>query len=426
MLKFSIVIHKLSKAFSFSSKRVKTFSSLKFPDFRLYYFGTTFSEIGSAMQVVAVNWQVYELTGSAASLGFVGLSAFLAIIIFSLPAGLIVDKLNRKKLLLVSQILPAIFALIFMVMTFSGTITPLVIYVLVFLSFGARSLQGPARQSIIPQLVTREYYVNAFSLQTISRQVSMMLGPAIAGFTIEFFGVEGVYLFNAVTFIIYIFLLIPIHIEPHEIVKEVSYSFKSMWEGIHFVFTNEILIYTMTLDFIANFFSAATTLLPIFAKDIFETGPRGLGLLYSAPAIGSTIAGLVLASVHNLKNQGMWILGGVILYGAATTAFGLSNSFALALVFLSLVGVGDMISTVLRNTIRQMLTPDHIKGRMIAVNTIFVQGGPMAGEAEAGFLAQFFGAPFSVVSGGIITVALTLLIAWRVPHLRKYQSPVVV
>ncbi len=296
--------------------RLKTFSSLKFPDFRLYYFGTTFSEIGSAMQVVAVNWQVYELTNSAASLGFVGLSAFLAIIVFSLPAGLIVDKLNRKKLLLISQILPAVFAVVFVVMTFSQTITPLAIYILVFLSFGARSLQGPARQSIIPQLVSREYFVNAFSLQTISRQISMMIGPAIAGFTIEFFGVEGVYLFNAVTFIIYIFLLIPIKIKPHEIVNEVSYSFKSMWEGIHFVFTSEILIYTMSLDFIANFFSSATTLLPIFAKDIFDIGPKGLGLLYSAPAIGSTIAGLVMASVHNLKNQGLWILGGVVLYGA--------------------------------------------------------------------------------------------------------------
>lgn len=404
--------------------KLKTFSSLKFPDFRYYYLGTTFSEIGSQMQVVAINWQVYELTGSAASLGFVGLSAFLAIIIFSLPAGLVVDKLNRKKLLLLSQILPAILAVIFAAMTLTKTITPMAIYILVFLNFAARSLQGPSRQSIIPQLVPKEYFINAFSLQTMSRQVSLMLGPAIAGFVIQFFNVEGVYLFNAVSFIIYIFMLIPINIKPHEVVSEVSYSFKSIWEGIHFVFTNQILIYTMALDFIANFFSSATTLLPIFAKDIFNIGPQGLGLLYSAPAIGSTIAGLVLASVHKISNQGLWILGGVLLYGAATIGFGFSSSFTVAVILLSLVGIGDMISTVIRSTIRQLLTPDHLKGRMIAVNTIFVQGGPMAGEAEAGFVAQLFGAPFSVISGGVITVALTLLIAWRVPKLRKYQSPV--
>lgn len=405
--------------------KLKTFSSLKFPDFRLYYFGTLFSEIGSAMQTVAINWQIYELTHSAASLGIVGLSAFLGIMIFSLPSGLIVDKLNRKKVLIFSQIFPAVLAFILTYLSYTGTATPIALYILVFLSFAARTAQGPARQSIIPQLIPKEFFINAFSLQTMSRQVSMVLGPAIGGFMIEFLGVQSIYFFNALTFLTYILVLLPIHIKPHELVGEISFSLHSLWDGVRFVFTNEILIYTMALDFIANFFSSATTLLPIFAKDIFMTGPKGLGLLYSAPAIGSTIAGLVLASVHNLKNQGMWILGGVILYGLATTAFGLSNSFALALIFLSLVGVGDMISTVLRNTIRQMLTPDHIKGRMIAVNTIFVQGGPMAGEAEAGFVAQFFGAPFSVVSGGIVTVVLTLLIAWRVPHLRKYQSPVV-
>ncbi len=378
------------------------------------------------MQVVAVNWQIYEITRSAASLGFVGLSAFLAVIIFSLPSGLIVDKLNRKKVLLFSQIFPCFVALTLTMMSYFHTINPLAIYILVFLSFAALAFQGPARQSIIPQLVPKEYFVNAFSLQTIGRQVSLMLGPAIAGFVIEFLGVEAVYAFNSITFIIYVLLLIPIHIKPHTIVNEVSYSFKSLWEGIHFVLTNQILIYTMALDFIANFFSSATTLLPIFAKDIFMIGPKGLGLLYSAPAIGSTIAGLVIASVHKIKNQGLWILAGVTLYGAATAAFGLSGSFLAAIIFLCFVGVGDMISAIFRTTMRQILTPDHLKGRMIGVNMIFVQGGPMAGEAEAGFVAQFFGAPFSVVSGGIITVALTLLIAWKVPKLRKYQSPVII
>lgn len=172
----------------FVISRLKTFSSLKFPEFRLYYFGTLFSEVGSQMQVVAINWQIYELTGSAASLGFVGLSAFLAIIIFSLPSGLLVDKLDRKKVLVVSQIFPLFLALALGLMTFYQTINPIIIYILVFLSFGFRSLQGPARQAIIPQLVTKEYFINAFSLQTMSRQISLVLGPAIGGFAIEFFG----------------------------------------------------------------------------------------------------------------------------------------------------------------------------------------------------------------------------------------------
>lgn len=402
-------------------QKLKTFSSLKFPDFRLYYFGTTFSEVGSQMQVVALNWQVYELTNSAASLGLVGLSAFLAIIIFSLPSGLIVDKFDRKKILIFSQIAPCFLSIALAFMTITGTITPMAIYILVFLSFAVRSLQGPARQSIIPQLVTQDYLVNAFSLQTMSRQLSLVIGPAIAGFMIEFWGVQNIYLLNALTFVVYIFTLIPIHIRPHSKAADVEFSFQSIWEGVAFVFANQILIYTMLLDFIATFFSSATTLLPIFARDIFQIGPKGLGLLYSAPAIGSMIAGLVMASIHNIKNQGLLILAGVLLYGAATVAFGLSNSFVLALIFLSLVGVGDMVSTVLRSTIRQVLTPDYLKGRMIAVNTIFVQGGPMIGEAEAGFVAFLFGAPFSVISGGVITIVLTLLIAFRVPGLRRYQ-----
>lgn len=405
-------------------KNLKTFTSLKFKDFRNYFLGTTFSEIGTQMELVAINWQVYELTHSAASLGFVGLSAFLAIILVSLPAGLIVDKHDRKKVLLFSQILPMFVSITLVIITLTKTVSPIAIYILIFLSFIARVFQGPARQSIIPQLVSKKYFINAFSLQTMSRQVSLMIGPAIAGFMIEFLGVYAVYLTNSLTFIVYILVLIPIHVRPHSRASQVTFSVKSLWEGIRFVLTNQILIYTMLLDFLANFFSSATTLLPIFAKDIFNVGPKGLGLLYSATALGSTVAGLIIASVHNIKNQGKVILGGVLLYGAATVAFGLSNSFILALIFLSLVGVGDMLSTVLRNTIRQILTPDHLKGRMISVNTIFVQGGPMAGEAEAGFVAQFFGAPFSVVSGGVITVLLTLLIAFKVPKLRNYQSPV--
>jgi len=378
------------------------------------------------MQVVAINWQVYELTHSAASLGLIGLSAFLAIIIFSLPAGLIVDKLDRKKVLISSQILPLFLALILGWMTLTKSINPTAIYILVFFNFGLRTAQGPARQAIIPQLVAKEYFINAFSLQTMSRQISLVVGSALAGFVIEFSGVETIYFFNALTFLIYIFALIPIQIKPHERIEEVSFSFKSMWKGIQFVFSNQILIYTMALDFIANFFSSATTLLPIFAKDIFDVGPKGLGLLYSAAAIGSTIAGLVLASIHQINRQGLWILAGVLLYGAATIAFGLSTSFTLTLFFLCLVGVGDMVSTVIRSTIRQILTPDHMKGRMIGVNTIFVQGGPMIGEAEAGFVAHLYGAPFSVVSGGVVTVLLTLLIAWKVPHLRKYKETVVI
>ncbi len=402
--------------------RLKPFSSLKFRDFKFYYCGTLASEIGTQMQFVAVNWQMYELTHSPGSLGLIGLSAFLAIIIFALPAGLVSDKFNRKKVLIFSQIVPCILAFTLAVSTYFKIVNPWMLYGIVFLIYTAHMFQAPSRQSIIPQLVPKDYYINAFSLQTMSRQISLVVGPAIGGFLIEYFGVGSIYLVNAVSFIFYISLLLPIHIKPHEMVSEVSYSFKSLWEGVRFVFSNQVLFYTMFLDFLANFFSAATTLLPIFAKDIFAIGPKGLGFLYAAPALGSTVAGLIMASLGNIKNQGKIILIAVSMYGFATLLFGLTKSFYVAIIFLSLVGVSDMISTVLRNTIRQMITPDHLRGRMVAVNMIFVQGGPMIGEAESGFVAQIMGAPFAVASGGLITIIVTALIALKVTKLRKYDS----
>lgn len=402
--------------------KLKPFTSLRFPDFRLYYSGTVLSEIGSQMQLVAINWQIYEMTGSAWSLGLIGLAGFLGVIIFALPAGLLADKHDRKKILMISQMIPCIFAFILAAATLWGWATPWLIYSMVFLTFAARTFQGPARQAIIPQLVPSDFLVNAFSLQTISRQLSLIIGPAIAGFMIQYWDVGSIYFLNGFSFIAYIATLAPIKIKMHQMVGEVSFSFKSMWEGIHFVWKSPILFYTMLLDFIANFFSSATTLLPIFAKDIFGVGPQGLGILYAAPAFGSIIAGLTMASLGNIRHQGKIILGAVTLYGLATAFFGLTNSFYLAIICLSLVGVGDMVSTVLRNTLRNMLTPDHIRGRMLAVNTLFIQGGPMIGETEAGLVAQFFGAPFSVFTGGVATVVATLFIWWKVPQLRNYHN----
>jgi MFS family permease len=402
--------------------KLKPFSSLRFPDFRLYYSGTVLSEIGSQMQLVAINWQIYEMTGSAWSLGLIGLAGFLGVVIFALPAGLLADKHDRKKILMISQLVPCIFAFILATTTITNTVTPELIYTMVFLTFAARTFQGPARQAIIPQLVKPDHLVNAFSLQTISRQMALIIGPAIAGFMIQYWDVGSIYLLNGVLFIAYIATLAPIKIKMHEMAHQVEYSFKSMYDGIHFVWKSPILFYTMLLDFIANFFSSATTLLPIFAKDIFMVGPQGLGFLYAAPAIGSIVAGLIMASLGNIRNQGKIILAAVTLYGAATAFFGLTNSFYLAIILLSLVGVGDMISTVLRNTLRNMLTPDHIRGRMLAVNTLFIQGGPMIGETEAGAVAHLFGAPFAVFSGGVATVFATIFIWWKVPELRNYHN----
>lgn len=191
-------------------------------------------------------------------------------------------------------------------------------------------------------------------------------------------------------------------------------------EGIRFVVKSPMIFSTMLLDFLANFFSAATSLLPIFATEILHVGAQGLGILYGAESIGAVVAGTIVSFLGNIKKQGAILLGAVAAYGAATTLYGMSNIFLLSFVLLALVGAADTVSTILRNTIRQLSTPDHLRGRMTSVTMIFFQGGPQLGNLEAGIVAALFGAPFSVISGGIATVIAVGIVAWLAPQLREY------
>lgn len=402
--------------------KISPFSSLQFRDYRLFFWGSLVSEIGTQMQVVGINWQIYELTNSAISLGLVGLAGFLPIIIFALLGGLTADLVDRKKLLIATQIIQAMLATVLAVTTITGSITPTLIYIMIALASATKTFQAPARQAIIPHLVPKAHFINAISLNTLIRQSSMLIGPAISGFMIALYGVDSIYIFNSLSYVLLIIALLPIQINVKPLESKVTYSVKSIWEGIRFVAKNPILSSTMLLDFLANFFSAATTLLPIFAKDILGVGAQGLGILYAAPAMGAVLAGLVIASLGHLKNQGKLILGSVFVFGIATVGFGLSKNFYLSIFFLSLVGVSDMISTVLRNTIRQLVTPDYIRGRMVSINMIFVQGGPLIGEAESGLAAALIGAPLAVVTGGLATVFITAFIYVKAKKLRSYHG----
>lgn len=400
----------------------KTFASLKFRDFRLFWIGSLVSQIGTQMQNVAVNWQIYITTHSALALGMVGLATFLPIVLFSLLGGIAADKFNRKYLLIISQLFQAFFALMFFISSFYGFISPSLIYILLFLNTIALTINAPSRQAVIPVLVPKEYFMNAVSLNTLVRQASTVIGPAIAGFMIEYWGIESVYVFNTISFFVLIATLIPLTIEIHDNADKVTYSFKSIFEGIKFVCSEPMIYSTMLLDFFATFFSSATTLLPIFAHDILNIGARGLGILYASPAIGAVIAGLIVSSMGHIKKQGEIILISVFVYGLATIGFGLSGSFYLSLLFLAIVGASDMVSTIIRNTIRQVLTPDNLRGRMVSINMIFFQGGPQIGETEAGIAAHALGAPASVVVGGIGTIISTALVAFYTPKLKKYQG----
>jgi len=206
--------------------------------------------------------------------------------------------------------------------------------------------------------------------------------------------------------------------------EKIEFSVSSVLDGVKFVLTTPILYSTMMLDFLATFFGTATILMPVFAKDVLHVGPKGLGLLYSAPAMGAVVGGLILSFLphHRIKNQGKVIIICVLLYGAATIGFGLSKNLLLSLIFLGLLGFWDMIATVIRNTVRQMITPDHLRGRMVSVMRIFFQGGPQLGDIEAGLLAAAVGGPVSVVIGGVGVIGITSLVAYLNPKLRNYQG----
>ncbi len=406
--------------------KLSPFRALQFHNYRLFFIAYLISRIGAEMQAVTLNWHIYQMTNTTWSLALIGLSRFIPIIVFSLIGGMVADIINRKITLIISQICLTFIALLYFVTTVNGTITPLIIYILVALGAIVASFDTPARQSILPSIIPKKYFINAVGLNTIMWQTAVVLGPSLAGFMIAGMGEKGVYLINTLCFLASIIALFGLHPTKTVVEKPVSFNLASIWEGLSFVKNSPIIYSTMLLDFFATFFASATVLLPVFAKDILKVGPQGLGILYAAPSLGAILAGLFVSSLGHIRHQGRILIISVFVYGLATVLFGITKSFPLALVFLALTGMGDVVSTIIRNTIRQLKTPDHLRGRMISVNMIFFMGGPQLGEAEAGILAALVGTPASVVVGGVGTLVATALIAILVPKLRKYHGDEVV
>ncbi len=405
-----------------SKENKSAFIALRFSNFRSYWIAVFAASIAMQMQTVGVNWHMYELTNSPVSLGLVGIAGFVPVLLFSLIGGLFADKHDRKTIMITSQIILAGAAFLVSGATFLGSVSPLVLFGSVATLSLVMAFDIPARQSVIPSLVPSEYLVNAVSLATLVRQIALITGPSIAGFLIEFFGVKAVYATSGVLFLFAVVMILPVAIHHSMTKKEVAFRFSSILEGIAFVRRSPLIYSTMMLDFFATFFASATVLLPIFAKDTLGVGAKGLGILYAAPAIGALLTGTLLAGLHTLSRLGKILLAGVLLYGVATVGFGFSHIFLLSLFFLMLIGAGDMVSTVIRNSIRQLVTPDHLRGRMVSINMIFFTGGPYLGGAEAGFLAALLGAPLSVVVGGVGTILSAILVGIFVPVLRRYDT----
>jgi MFS family permease len=399
--------------------------SLKHRRFFYLWLGQLLSIAGTQMQIAALLWHIRTLTGEPQplALGGVGLARILPIIIFSLVGGMIADSFDRRKIMFITQSAAALLALALGWLTQSGQITIWLIYALTAFQAVAVAFDGPARQALIPNLVPAKDLPNAFSMTSIAWQTGAVLGPALFGFVIALGGQEAVYYINAISYLAVIIALVLIGpVAQTKTDRIAGLSLNSIREGIQFILSKPIILSTMLLDFVATFFASANTLMPIIARDILYVGEIEYGWLSAAQSVGAAVAALVISQLPGLRKQGQLFLGSVVVFGAATIVFGVSTSLILAWFALAVIGAADSVSTIIRNTIRQLQTPDHIRGRMTSVNQIFFQGGPQLGEVEAGLMAHFFGAPLAIITGGIGCIIGMGLIIRKWPLLLTYNG----
>jgi len=376
------------------------------------------------MQFVAINWHVYLLTKSAFALGLVGLFRGVPIIVCSLAGGVVADAFDRKRTMVVTQTVMLLTAALLTAETLAGLKSVWPIYMLSALSAAAQAFDTPARQALMPTLVPEEDFPNAVSLGIIVFNIAIILGPAIAGFILAETGPAIIYGFNALSFLAVIGAVIAMRTSGKPDLqrgRREALSFGALKEGLRFVWQTPIIVQTMTLDFAATFFASATLLLPIFAQERLHVGARGYGFLAAAPAIGSVLTALVMARVGSFRRQGRLVVASVAVFGVATAGFGVSTVYWLSLLMLAITGAADTVSTVLRQTIRQLVTPNQLRGRMTSINMMFFMGGPQLGELEAGSLAALIGAPLSVVVGGLGSLICAAIAAVKSKSLMEFE-----
>ena len=412
-------------AASLDSPSRSAFAALRHRDFRLLWLGQIVSVTGSQMQFVAINWHVYLLTKSAFALGLVGLFRGGPIILCSLIGGVVADAVDRKRLMIATQSLMLVSAAGLGLATLSGLQSVWPIYLLSAIASGATAFDIPARQSLMPGLVPAEDFPNAVSLGLVVFNVATIAGPALAGLLLAEHGPALVYGLNAASFVAVIAALFMMRASGSPEIqgeRRQALGFGALMEGLRFVRRTPIIVQTMTLDFLATFFASATLLLPIFAKEVLHVDARGYGLLATAPAVGSVITALAMARIGTFQKQGRLVVVSVAIFGLATAGFGVSRVFWFSFLLLAITGAADTVSTVLRQTIRQLATPNYLRGRMTSINMMFFMGGPQLGELEAGLVAALIGAPLSVVMGGLACLLCASIAAVKSKNLMNYEG----
>jgi MFS family permease len=405
------------------------FAALRYRNFRLLWIGVAVSFAGSFMQQAALLWHVSLLVPAgrkALALGLVGLVRVVPIIVFSMLSGVAADVFDRRRLMLITSVGGALVAGVLAALAFGGLHAVWPIYLLAAIGASVGAFDAPARHALVPMVVPRAHLPNAISLNTVMIQASSVVGPAVGGVIIAVGNVGWAYVVNALSFLFVVGALVMMRDVPatdrtgHHARSEMSLA--AAREGLRFVFRSPMIRSTMLLDFFATFFSSATALLPIFAQDILHVGARGYGWLYAASAVGAVVGSAAMVPlVPRIDRRGVTLVWAVAAYGAATVVFGLSRTFWLTFACLAWAGASDAVSMVIRNMVRQLETPDAIRGRTTGINMVFFMGGPQLGELEAGLVANAWGAPFSVVTGGAGCLLATAIVVAVTPELLRYR-----
>jgi MFS family permease len=393
------------------------YAALRHRDYRCYLSGAVLASVGGEMLAMVVGWEVWRRTGSQLLLGFTGLAQFLPVLLLALPAGQAADRYSRKLLFQIAQLTTASAALgLAAVSWLSGPIW--LVFVFLTVIGCARALSMPTRTALTPQIVPPEHLASAITWNSSGWQTASVAGPALGGVVIALSGAAAAYLLTALCGLTCVGLLLPVRPRRAETPTE-KRSLASLVAGVRFVWKTDLLLAAITLDLFAVLFGGATALLPVFADEILRVGSVGLGCLRAAPALGAVAMAMILAHRPPLLRAGRALLLAVAGYGVVTILFGLSSNAYLSFALLALAGALDNVSVVIRGTLVQMLTPDHMRGRVSAVNAVFISSSNQLGEFESGLTADWFGAVPSVVGGGVGAILVVLCVMLRWPALRR-------
>jgi len=410
--------------------RNDAYAVLRNPNLARYLFGRFVATAGHQMFAMAVGWEIFERTHSALALGLVGLTLIVPMFLFTLPAGHLADNHSRKRIVIITVAIIAAANIGLSLISYHQAPVPW-IYVCLFVASSARTFMGAAMASFLPQLVERQHFNRAVTWNTGLFHLSSIIGPILGGVLIGASGHQAwpIYAINTLAALFFCVMLAGVHVKVSAALKQ-KMTFQNLLTGFNFVFSTRIVLGIITLDMFAVLLGGSTALLPVFAKEILHVGPRALGLLQSALPLGAVLCSFYLAHRPPLQKAGRSLLWAVVSFGIATIAFGVSKWFWFSFAMLFACGLADNVSVVVRHTLVQMLTPDEKRGRVSAVNNLFIGTSNELGEFESGSVAHLLGpvmgntiavgAMLSVVVGGVGTIAVVGAVALLFPEIRRF------